>query len=85
LYYGGERHVKPVYDTASIQELLGKGYPINSTSLGPETAVAQTGDKLEVGKFLHSNLLLEVMIGLMVAVLVWSLYRVGKRISHIPD
>jgi hypothetical protein len=85
LYYGAEQFALPVYDTAAILELLGKGYASASADLGPETAIAQGDAKLDVGKFLHSNLLLGVMISLMVVVLVWSLYRVGKRVGKLPE
>ncbi len=85
LYYGGEQFAQPVYDTAAIQELLAKGYPLTSVDFGPESAVAQSNAKPDIGKFLNSHLLLGVMIGLMVVVLIWSLYRVGKRVGKMPE
>ena len=85
LFYGGNQLAKPVYDTAAILELLSKGYPLHSAEFGPESAIAQHAEKPDISKFLHSNLLLGVMIGLMVVVLTWSLYRVGKRVGRMPE
>ncbi len=85
LYYCGEQFAQPFYDTAAIAELLVKGYPFTSVELGPESATAQSNAKPDIGKFLNSKLLLGVMIGLMVVVLVWSLYRVGKLVGKLPE
>ena len=85
LSYGNEQLAQPVYDTAAIQELLVKGYPLTAADLGAESATAQRTAKLDAGRFLHSNLLLGVIIGLMVVVLVWSLYRVGRRVGDMPE
>lgn len=84
LQYGTDKAVAPRYDTAAIRELLRLGYAGTAASLGPETAVAPVTDKLDIGKLLDSRLLLGIAITLMVFVLAWSLYRLGKRVGELP-
>ena len=85
LQYGADKTVPPVYDTASIQELLARGYTIAIAGLGPETAAVQIENKLDIGKWLDSKWFLGIAVVLMVVVLVWSLYRVGKRVGDLPE
>ncbi|MGD0961372.1 MAG: DUF3999 family protein [Methylomonas sp.] len=85
LYYGADKAAPPVYDTASIRELLDRGYQITPAALGAEIAEAAINNKFDIGEWLNSSLLLGVMIALMVVVLVWSLYRVGKRVGNMPE
>ena len=84
LQYGTDKAATPRYDTAAIQELLRLGYAGTAASLGPETAVAPLADKPDIGKLLDSRLLLGSVITLMVFVLAWSLYRLGKRVGELP-
>lgn len=84
LRYGSDQAEPPRYDTAPIQELLQRGYHSTAAGLGPETAAAPAEDKPDFGKLLNSKWFLGVAIGLMVLVLGWSLYRVGKRVGDLP-
>ncbi|TAL44544.1 MAG: DUF3999 family protein, partial [Methylovulum sp.] len=84
LQYGADKAVAPRYDTAAIRELLRLGYAGTAASLGPETAVAPVTDKPDISRLLDSRLLLGIAITLMVVVLAWSLYRLGKRIGELP-
>lgn len=85
LQYGSDKAAPAVYDTASIQELLGRGYQITAAALGPETAEAPIKTGLSLIAVLDSNVFLGVVIALMVIVLVWCLYKVGKRVGNLPD
>lgn len=84
LRYGADKAEPPRYETAPILELLRRGYHSTAASLGPETAATRVEDKLDFGKLLNSKLFLGTAIGLMVLVLGWSLYRVGKRVGELP-
>jgi len=85
LQYGADEVKQlPLYDTAPIRELLRRGYPITVAALSPETAVAETEDRLDLGKLLNSHVFLGVAIALMVLVLAWSLYRLSKRLGEMP-
>ena len=82
--YGSDQAEPPRYDTAPIRELLRRGYQSTAAGLGPETAAASAEDKLDFGTLLNSKWFLGVAIGLMVLVLGWSLYRVGKQVGDLP-
>jgi len=84
LQYGSDKAEPPRYDTAPIQELLRRGYQSTAASLSPETANAPIEDKFDFVKLMNSKLFLGMTIGLMVVVLGWSLYRVGKRVGDLP-
>jgi hypothetical protein len=85
LRYGAEKAKSPNYDTQPIQELLRRGYQSAPATLGPETVIAPMEEqKLDFAKLLNSKLFLGIAIGLMVLVLGWSLYRVGKRVGDLP-
>lgn len=84
LRYGSDKAEAPYYDTAPIRELLRRGYQSTAAGLGPETAAAPAEDKLDFGELLNSKWFLGLAIGLMVIVLGWSLYRVGKRVGNLP-
>jgi len=84
LQYGSDKAEPPRYDTAPIQELLRRGYQSTAADLGPENSTGPIKDKLDFVKFMNSKLFLGVAIGLMVVVLGWSLYRVGKRVGDLP-
>jgi ribosomal protein S16 len=85
LYYGAEKMPQPVYDTASIQEVLGRGYQTTSVSLGPETVLTPIKQKLNISSMLESSWFLGGVIGLMVLVLVWSLFRIVKGLNNLSE
>ncbi|WP_347986577.1 DUF3999 family protein [Methylomonas sp. AM2-LC] len=85
LYYGAEKMTRPVYDTASIEELLERGYQTTSVSLGAETALIPSKQKLNMSSILESSWFLGGVIGLMVLVLMWSLFRIVKRLGNLPE
>ncbi|MDD1620125.1 MAG: DUF3999 family protein, partial [Methylococcaceae bacterium] len=84
LRYGSDKAEPPRYDIAPIQELLRRGYQSTTAELGPETAVATGEHKPDFGELLNSKWFLGGAIGLMVLVLGWSLYRIGKRVEDLP-
>lgn len=85
LQYGTDHVEAPRYDVAPIQELLRRGYQSTLAGLGPETALAPEEEKFDFAKLLNSHLFLGLAIGLMVLVLAWSLFKVGKRLGDMPD
>ncbi len=85
LFYGAEHLEKPNYDLASFQELLRRGYQSSSGQLGAETAISPLADHFNWAEFLNGSWFLGAAIVLMVIVLAWSLYRVGKRLGDMPD
>jgi hypothetical protein len=85
LRYGSDRAEAPRYDIAPIRELLRRGYQSTSVEVGPETVVATVEHKPDFGELLNSKWFLGGAIGLMVLVLGWSLYRVGKRVGDLPE
>ncbi|MGZ5000550.1 MAG: DUF3999 family protein [Methylomonas sp.] len=84
LKYGSDKAESPRYDTVQIQELLRRGYHASIAELGPETADAAAKEEFDYGEFFNSQWFLGAAIGLMVLVLGWSLYRVGKRVGELP-
>lgn len=84
LRYGSEKAKRPAYDTAPIRELLRRGYKSTLAGLGPESAEMPESKNLDFAKLLNSKWFLGAVIGLMVAVLGWSLVRAGKRIEQFP-
>jgi len=84
LQYGVKKAEPPRYDTAPIQELLRRGYQSTAAGLAPETATSPIEDEFDLVKLLNSKLFLSVVIGLMVAVLGWSLYGAGKKVEKLP-
>ncbi|MCK9606840.1 MAG: hypothetical protein M0R33_10395 [Methylomonas sp.] len=80
LQYGSSRAALPHYDTAAILTLLSNGYQTVVAGLGPETVVTAPPNGFDVIQLINSNLFLGVVIGLMVLVLGWSLYRVSQRL-----
>lgn len=85
LRYGAGKAPLPAYDVAAIQELLRQGYTPTVTGLGPEKAATRIEPGWTLADWLNSKLFLGGVIGLMVLVLGWSLYKVGKRVSGITD
>ncbi|AEG00500.1 hypothetical protein [Methylomonas methanica] len=80
LQYGASRAVVPRYDTAPIQTLLSKGYQTVAAGLGPEVAIVPQQAGFDAMQLLNSQLFLGLVIGLMVLVLGWSLFRVSQRL-----
>lgn len=85
LKYGSEQAEMPRYDTAPIQELLKKGYQTSEAGLAPEITATPVPESFDIGKLLNSKLFLGGAIALMVLVLGWSLFRVGKRLGDMSD
>ena len=81
LRYGAETAEMPHYDIAPIQELLRRGYQSLPASLGPETAIAAQQAGFDLAKLLDSDAFLVAVMIVMVMVLGWSLYRIGKRVG----
>lgn len=84
LRYGSDKADAPRYDIAPIRELLRRGYQSTTAGLGPETAASTGEDGADFSELLNSKWFLGAAIGLMVLVLGWSLYRVGKRVGDLP-
>lgn len=87
LQYGNAQATTPHYDTAPIQELLRLGYSATVAALGPEIAgppVTHRLDLSDISQLLDSRWFLGAAISLMVLVLAWSLYRLGKRVGELP-
>ena len=80
LRYGAEKAAIPHYDTAPIQELLRRGYQSLPAGLGPEITGAPSEKGFDLAKLLNSDGFLGLIMTVMVLVLGWSLYRVGKRV-----
>ncbi|MGR8935503.1 MAG: hypothetical protein ACU837_14090 [Gammaproteobacteria bacterium] len=82
--YGADKAARPDYDTAPIRELLRRGYTSVSVPLGAEIAAAAVPRAIDVAELLNSKFFLGTVVALMVAVLGWSLVRVGKRVERFP-
>lgn len=78
--YGSSRAVLPHYDTAPIQTLLSRGYQTITAGLGPENTLAAPPTGFDLIQLINSKLFLGLVIGLMVLVLGWSLFRVSQRL-----
>lgn len=83
LLYGNGKAKPAHYETAPILELLRRGYQSTEAGLGPEIAGAPTRDRPDLAELLNSKLFLGAAIALMVLVLAWSLYKIGKRVGDI--
>ncbi|MGR8930161.1 MAG: hypothetical protein ACU836_05920 [Gammaproteobacteria bacterium] len=81
LRYGAENADRPHYDIAPIQELLRKGFQTTPASLGAVSNYAEKEGGFDLLEVLNSDWFLSMVIGVMVLVLGWSLYRVGKRVD----
>lgn len=84
LYYGNVKAESARYDTAPIRELLRRGYPGIAAELDEEVAIEAVEQPPEVSELLNSRWFLTGAIVIMLAVLAWSLYRVGKRVGELP-
>lgn len=84
VHYGSDIAGQPDYDTAPIRELLRRGYKSVSAPLGAETAAAAVPEAVDMAKLLNSKFFLGAVVTLMVAILAWSLVRVGKRVEQFP-
>ncbi len=81
LKYGAARADAPRYEVAAIEALLRRGYQGTAASLDPAVVSERTDDRLMLPAFLNSRLFLGLMIGVMVIVLGWILFRVAGRIK----
>jgi len=82
--YGAEKAERPDYDTASIKELLRRGYKTTTVRLGTEVAATSTTESWDLAELLNSKAFLGTVVAFMVAVLGWSLLRVGKQVGQLP-
>jgi hypothetical protein len=85
LQYGNGQAELPRYDTASIQELLRRGFQPTPAALGPATAATAVAEAFDFSALLNSKGFLVAAISLMVLVLGWSLYRAVKRLQDGTD
>jgi hypothetical protein len=83
LQYGGKQVSAPNYDIAPLRELLRQGYQTTLATLGSEVELKADDEQWNPLIMLNSSVFLGLMIGLMVLVLGWSLYKVGKRVNEI--
>lgn len=85
LYYGNDKAESARYDTASIRELLRRGYPGIEAGLDAEEVASEAIERPpDMSELLNSRWFLAGAIVIMLAVLAWSLYRVGKRVGELP-
>lgn len=81
LKYGAAKAVAPRYEVAAIETLLRRGYQSTVASLDATVVAEGKDDSLMLPAFLNSRLFLGLVIGVMVLVLGWSLYRISGRIK----
>jgi Protein of unknown function (DUF3999) len=86
LSYGSEAAKAPNYDTATLREALARGYQpvaVRLSSQATESGASEpTG--IVMRRVLNDPFVLGGVILLLVAVLVWGLYRAGRRIDKLP-
>ena len=86
LSYGSEATKAPTYDTATLRESLARGYQPVAVRLSRQAT--QSGASEPTGivmrRVLNNPFVLGGVILLLVAVLVWGLYRAGRRIDQLP-
>ncbi len=82
LLYGDKKAEMSYYDTAPLQELLRRGFQTAPAVLGPVTVVSEASGGIDLAELLNSDLFLGLVMGGMVLVLAWSLYRVYKRVAE---
>jgi hypothetical protein len=86
MLYGSADAERATYDTAAVQELLGKGFQPSPAELGPELPGQGTGAAaFHWSRVLNNPLLLGGIITLLVVVLGWGLYRAVKRMDNLPS
>lgn len=82
--YGQEQDSAPQYDVAAIQELLVRNSALQSVLLGEEQlnqgAIDQQASRVDYALWLNNERILTLAAGLMVAGLLWSLVKLGKRL-----
>ncbi|WP_150047494.1 MULTISPECIES: DUF3999 family protein [Methylomonas] len=84
LLYGAKLEAAPRYDIEPIVQLQRQGYRAEPAGLGAETEIRAADTGLDMVGLLNSNGFLGLVIVLMVLVLGWSLYQVGKRTNEMP-
>lgn len=86
MLYGSADVERATYDTAAIQELLGKGFQPSPAELGPQLpSQGAGGAAFHWSKVLNNPLILGGIIALLVIVLGWGLYRAVKRMDKLPN
>lgn len=83
LLYGADLDAKPRYDIEPIRELQRQGQATESVSLGPEIAAPAAEKHSDIAALINSNAFLTAVVVLMVLVLAWSLFKVGKRMNDL--
>jgi hypothetical protein len=84
LDYGSEAASAPSYDVAAIREALGRRYEPASVRLGDqvERPITAAPPVSRVRGWLNNPVLLGVVIGVLVIVLAWALYRAARRMDQ---
>ncbi len=83
LVYGADLDAKPRYDIEPIRELQRRGQATESADLGPEVAALAAEKSWDFAALINSNGFLTGVVVLMVLVLAWSLFKVGKRMNDL--
>jgi len=84
LLYGAKLDAAPSYDIEPIVQLQRQGYRAETAGLGAVTEIGAADTGLDIAGLLNSNGFLGMVIVVMVTVLGWSLYQVGKRSNEMP-
>ena len=84
IVYGAIDAERATYDTAAIQELLGKGFRPSRAELGPEGPSAVGPAPFKWSKLLNNPLLLGGAVTVLVILLGWGLYGAVKRMDKLP-
>jgi hypothetical protein len=86
LSYGSEAAKAPSYDTATLRESLARGYQPVAVRLSSQTTQSAAGAPtgIVMRRVLNNPFVLGGVILVLVAVLVWGLYRAGRRIDRLP-
>jgi hypothetical protein len=85
LVYGADNRQTPNYDVAPVRELLRRGYTTTPATLGAIITLAETHDRSAMAQVVNSSWFLGAVIGVMVLVLGWSLFKVASRVKNMPD
>ena len=84
LFYGAEEMPAPAYDLAPVLALLRQGFQPLAGKLGAQAENPDYRRRAGWGRVLNHKAFLVAVIGVMVAVLAWGLYRTGRRVEALP-
>lgn len=85
LVYGAPDAERPAYDTAAIQELLGKAFQPSPAELGAERPFAAGPAPVNWTRLLSNRPVLWGVITVMVIALGWGLYQAAQRTAKLPE